>query len=178
LATLREIKQEFFSLSKKEQETILKEIYNFSKDIKEFMNVRLLREGEDKFIEEIKKATESSTPTGMPKMIKVTKVNSILRKAIKSKATKETLCKMQWYAFDGYVTSLNNYRGGPDSYENKAYEHLENYLRLLVEISNNRQELKEKLLGVENYLNQHQNMYNDHLWELYDDFAAEYVYRD
>jgi hypothetical protein len=178
LATLREIKEKFFSLSKKEQETILKEIYNFSKDVKEFMNVRLLGDGEDKFIEEIKKATESSTSTGRPKMIKVTKVNSILSKAKKSKVTKETLCDMQWYAFDGYVTFLNDYGGGPDSYENKAYEHFENYLRLLVEISDDKQKLEEELLGVENYLSQHQNMCNDHLWELYEDIVTEYVYRD
>ena len=178
MATLIEIKKKFFSLSQKEQESILKEIYNFSKDVKEFMNVRLLGDGEDKFIEEIKKATESSTSTGRPKMIKVTKVNSILSKANKSKVTKKTLCNMQWYAFDGYTTFLNDYGGGPDSYENKAYDHFKNYLQLLVEISNNKQELEEELLSVENYLNQHQNMYNDHLWEVYEDIAAEYVHRD
>ncbi len=177
MATLREIREKFFSLSKKEQETILKEIYSFSKDIKEFMNVRLLKDGEDKFIEEIKKATESSTSTGRPKIIKVTKVNSILSKAKKSKVAKETLCDMQWYAFDGYVTFLNDYGGGPDSYKNKAYEHLKNYLRLLIEISNDKQKLEEELLGVENYLSQHENMYNDHLWELYEDIVAEYVHR-
>jgi len=176
LATLKEVKEKFFSLPKKEQEIILKEIYNFSKDVKEFINVRLLRDGEDKFIEEIKKATESSTSTGRSKMIKVTKVNSILSKAKKSKVTKETLCDMHWYAFDGYVTFLNYCGGGPDSYENKAYEHFENYLRLLVEISDDKQKLEEELLGVENYLNQHQDMYNDHLWKLYEDIAAEYVH--
>jgi len=178
LATLREIKKAFFSLSKKEQEDILKEIYNFSKDVKDFMNVRLLGNGEDKFVEEIKKATESCTPTGRPKMIKVTKVNGILSKAKKSKVKKETLCDMQWYAFDGYVTFLNDYGSGPDSYENKAYEHFKNYLLLLVETSNDKQELEEELLGAENYLNQHQNMYSDHLWELYEDIAAEYIHRD
>ena len=178
MATLREVKKKFFSLSQKEQENILKEIYNFSKDVKEFMNVRLLGDGEEKFIEEIKKAAESSTPTGRPKMIKVTKVNAILSKAQKSKVTKETLCKMQWYAFDGYVTFLNDYGGGPESYENKAYDHFKNYLELLVAISKDKQELKEKLLGIKNYLNQHQNMYNEHLWELYEDFAEEYVHRE
>jgi len=78
LATLREIKKEFFSLSKNEQETIVKEIYGFSKDVKDFLNVRLLGEGEEKFVEQIRKATESSTSTGMPKIIKVTSVISIM----------------------------------------------------------------------------------------------------
>jgi hypothetical protein len=39
LATLREIKKEFFSLPQKEQESVLQEIYGFSKDVKEFLNV-------------------------------------------------------------------------------------------------------------------------------------------
>jgi len=178
LATLRDIKKKFFSLSKKEQENILKEIYGFSKDMKEFLNVRLLGDGEEKFIEQIKKATESVTSAGMPKIIKVLKVNSILNKAKKSNVRKETLCDMEWYAFDGYVTFLNDYGGGPDSFENKAYDHLENYLLLLIEISSNKQKLEDELLGVENYLNQHSNMYNDHLYELYEDLSAEYVCRD
>ena len=85
MANLREIKKAFFELSDKEQESILKEIYSFSKDIKEFLNVRLLNDGEELYIEKIRKATESSTPMGLPKTIKVTQVNSILNKAKKSK---------------------------------------------------------------------------------------------
>lgn len=178
MATLKEIKKEFFSLSQKEQETILKEIYGFSKDVKEFLNMRLLGDGEEKFIEQIKKVTESETSAGTPKMIKVIKVNSILTKAKKSNVKKETLCTMEWHAFDGYMTFLNDYGGGPDSYENKAYDHLKNYLLLLIEISNNKQNLEEELLGVESYLNQHDNMCGDYLVELFEDIAAEYIYKD
>jgi hypothetical protein len=178
LATLRDIKKKFFSLSKKDQENMLKEIYGFSKDMKEFLNVRLLGDGEEKFIEQIKKATESTTSIGMPKIIKVVNVNSILNKAKKSNVKKETLCDMEWYAFDGYMTFLNDYGGGPDSFENKVYDHLKNYLLLLIEISNDKQKLEDELLGVENYLSQHDNMYNDHLYELYEDLSAEYVCKD
>jgi len=177
MATLREVKKAFFALSNKEQETIIKEIYGFSKDVKEFLNVRLLGDGEEKFIEQIKKATESATSSGMPKMIKVTKVNSIISKAKKSNVKKETLCDMEWYAFDGYMTFLNDYGGGPDNFEDKVYDHLKNYLLLLIEISNG-QDLKKELLGVENYLSKHDNMYNDHIWELYEELAAEYVHLD
>ncbi len=175
MATFGEIKNKFFSLSKQEQENLLKEIYGFSKDIKDFMDVRLLSDGERKFIEEIKKATESSTPTGRPKSIKVAKINSILRKAKKSKVKNKILCEMFWHAFDGYVTFLNNNGEGPDIYEDKAYEHLKEYLLLLVEISEDKQVLKNQLLFVKNYLNQHNNMYNEHLWELYEDIAIEYI---
>lgn len=44
-------------------------------------------------------------------MIKVIKVNSILNKAKKSNVKKETLWTMEWYAFDGYMTFLNDYGG-------------------------------------------------------------------
>lgn len=178
MATLREIKKEFFSLPQKEQESVLKEIYGFSKDVKEFLNVRLLREGEEKFIEQIKKATESETAKGTPKMIKVINVNSILNKAKKSNVKKDTLCTMEWHAFNGYMTFLNDYGGGPDSYENKAYDHLKNYLLLLIGSSDNKQNLEDELLGVEDYLNQHNNMYNDHLWELFEDISAEHMHRN
>ena len=143
--------------------------------MKEFLNVRLLGEGEEKFIEQIQKATDSATPTGLPKLIKVTNVNNILRKARKSNVKKETLCDMEWYAFHGYMTFLNDYGGGPESYEGKVYDHLKNYLLLLIDISDDKEELENELLGVEQYLSQHSNMYNDHLFELYEDLAAKYI---
>ena len=177
MATLRDIKKKFFSLSTKDQENILKEIYGFSKDMKVFLNVRLLGDGEEKFIEQIKKATESATLTGMPKIIKVVSVNNILNKAKKSNVKKETLCDMEWCAFDGYMTFLNDYGGGPDNFEDKVYDHLKNYLLLLIDISNDKQKLEDELLGVENYLSQHGNMYNDHLYELYEDLAEKHVHR-
>jgi len=174
MANLREIKKAFFELSDKEQESILKEIYSFSKDIKEFLNVRLLNDGEELYIEKIRKATDSSTPTGLPKTIKVTQVNSILNKAKKSKVKKDTLCEMEWIAFDGYMTSLNDYGGGPESYENKVYDHLKNYLLLLNDISKN-DELNDELDGVKHYLREHTNMYYDHLWELFEETTGESV---
>jgi len=174
MANLREIKKAFFELSDKEQESILKEIYSFSKDIKEFLNVRLLNDGEELYIEKIRKATESSTFTGMPKAIKVTQVNSILNKAKKSKVKKDTLCEMEWIAFDGYMTSLNDYGGGPESYENKVYDHLKNYLLLLNDTSKN-DELDGELDGVKHYLREHTNMYYDHLWELFEEITGESV---
>ncbi len=151
---------------------ILKEIYGFSKDVKEFMNMRLLNEGEEKFIEQIKKATVSSYPrTGLPKIIKVTNVNAILSKAKKSKVSPETLCEMEWIAFDGYMTFLNNFGAGPDSYESKVYDHLKAYLLLLLETESG-EELDDELAGVADYLISHTNMYYDPIWELYEELTG------
>ena len=96
MATLKDIKKEFFALSQKEQEQLIKEIYGFSKDMKSFLNIRLTGSGEEKYIKEITKATESCTPKGYPKDIKVKTVNSILTKAKKSKVSDKTLCEMEW----------------------------------------------------------------------------------
>ena len=174
MATLREIKKAFFELPPKEQEQIIKEIYGFSKDVKIFMNMRLLGDGEEQFIKQITKACESETPKGSPKMIKVTAVNAILTKAKKSKVSKETLCDMEWIAFDGYMTFLNDYGGGPDSYTNKIYDHLGNYLQLLRELD----KLEENIKKVQIYLRRHTNMYYDHIWELFEQITAENVLVD
>ena len=144
--------------------------------MKKFLSVRLLGDGEEKYLQQITKATESMTPSGMPKNIKISEVNSILNKAKKSNISDTVLCDMQWQAFDGYMTFLNDFGNGPRSYENKVYDHLDSYLLLLVETTDDEQELKNKLLDVENYLDSHNNMLNDHLYELFGEYTADYLY--
>jgi hypothetical protein len=174
MATLKDIKKEFFSLSEKEQEQIIKEIYSFSKDMKSFLDMRLTGSGEEKYIKEITKASESCTPKGYPKEIKVRTVNSIFTKAKKSKVGDKTLCEMEWIAFDGYMTYLNDYGGGPEIYEDKIYEHFKNYLLLLDKISK-AEEYVDELEEVSKYLRNHTNMCYDYIWELFEDITGEEV---
>ncbi len=174
MATLRDIKKEFFALTQKEQEQIIKEIYGFSKDIKSFLDMRLTGSGEEKYLKEISKATESSTPKGYPKDIKVKIVNSILVKAKKSKVSDETLCEMEWIAFDGYMTYLDDYGGGPEIYEDKVYEHLNNYL-LLLDKTLKAEAYRNKIEETSKYLRKHTNMYYDHIWELFEEVTGEEV---
>ena len=84
MATLKEIRSAFFELSQKEQEVVIKDIYGFSKDMKSFLNMRLLGSSGEDYIEKIRKATESSSASGRPKMIKVATVNSIISSAKKA----------------------------------------------------------------------------------------------
>ncbi len=144
---------------------MFKEIYEFSKDMKEFLSIRLVGEGEEIYIKQISKASESATPRGMPKDIEVRKVNTVISKAKKAKVSDKTLCEMEWIAFDGYVTYLNDYGDGPEIYYDKIYTHLENYLFLFSKIYTE-EETKEKIEDVKYYINQHDNMYFDDLWEL------------
>jgi hypothetical protein len=166
MATFTEIKKKFFSLSPKEQELLLKEIYGLSKESKRFLDVRLSGANEENFIEEITKATQYATPKGYPKDIEVRKVNSILSNAKKCKVDSQILEKMELIAFEGYMGSLNEYGGGPDTYENKVYDHLNNYLNLVM--SNHLVEEQGTLFDdMRLYLRQNTNMYYDHIWELF-----------
>jgi len=168
MATYTNIKKAFFALSPKEQEAMFKEIYGFSKDMKSFLDIRLVGDGEEEYIKQIKKASESVTSKGTPKTIQVQKVNAILTKAKKSKVSKKTLCEMEWIAFDGYVTFLDDYGDGPEIYYDKVYSHLENYLFLISKIYT-AQEEEKKIEEVKIYIKKHKNMYCDGLWELLED---------
>ncbi len=171
MATIKDIRESFFALTKKEQEAMLKDIYSYSKDVKEFLNMRLLGADGGSFLEQIRKVTQSSTKTGMPKIIKVTSVNSVISKAKKAKVSKDILCEMEWIAFDGYMTSLNDYGGGPESYENKVYTHLENYLLLVTSIERG-EKLTDELEAAGQYLQNNTNMYYDHIWELFEEITG------
>jgi len=62
--------------------------------------------------------------------------------------------------------SLNEYGGGSDTYENKVYDHLNNYLNLV--LSNHQVEEQVPLFeDMRLYLRQNTNMYYDHIWELF-----------
>jgi len=171
MATFRDIKKEFFNLEIKEQEQLLKELYNFSKDTKQFLNTRLMNDAQEAFIDEINKATDYYTHSGIPKEISPRKINSIISKAKKSKVNIKILEEMELIAFKAYIDFLNDFGGGPEIYEDKVYDHLKNYLELILNNLSN-SDLDTKLDEIKNYLYKNQNMYYDHIWELFQDLTG------
>ena len=171
MATFRDVKKKFFTLNIKEQEQLLKEIYNFSKDMKQFLNTRLMHDSEEVFIDEIRKATDYYTRSGIPKEMSPRKINSILTKAKKSKVTLNTLEKMELIAFKAYMNFLNNFGGGPEIYEDKVYDHLKNYLELIVNTASNN-DIDTKVDEIQTFLYANQNMYYDHIWELFHELTG------
>ena len=169
MAKYRDIKKEFFNLSDKKQEQLLKEIYNFSKDMKQFLNTRLMNDNEEAFIDEISKATDYYTRSGIPKEISPRKINSIITKAKKSKVSVDTLEKMELIAFQSYMNFLNDFGGGPEIYEDKIYDHLKNYLELILSNSSNSD---TKINEIKDYLFENQNMCYDYIWELFQDLTG------
>jgi len=171
MATYRDIKKEFFDLSKKEQEQILKEIYNFSKDVKEFLNTRLTSDNGKSYIDEIEKATDYYTVSGIPKDMSVRKINSVISKAKKAKVDVSILEEMEYIAFKAYLDFLNDFGGGPEIYEEKVYEHLKNYLILVLE-NNSQQNIETKVQHIQEYLLNNTNMCYDYLWELFEELTS------
>ena len=166
MSTFTEIKKKFFSLPQKEQELLLKEIYGLTKENKRFLDVRLSGANEASFIEDITKITQYTTLKGYPKDIEVRKVNAILSTAKKCKVDPKILEKMELIAFEGYMGFLNDYGGGPEIYETKVYDHLENYLNLLI-VNHTIEEQVDIFEDMKVYLYQNTNMYYDHIWELF-----------
>lgn len=177
MATFRDIKKEFFTSSEKEQEQLLKEIYNFSKDIKQFMDTRFLKDNEEAFIDEIEKATDYYTRSGIPKEMSPRKINSIISKAKKSKVNVETLEEMELIAFKAYLNFLNDFGGGPEIYESKVYDHLENYLKLALKDTSN-DNIEDKVMEINYLLSNNTNMYYDHIWELFENLTGNEVASD
>lgn len=174
MATLKDIKKAFFTLSQKEQEIIIKDIYGFSKDMKTFLNICLLDDGGEAYLKEIQKATESQTPKGYPKEISVRTVNSIFTKARKSNIKKDILCEMEWIAFDGYMTYLNDYGGGAEIYEDKMYEHLNSHLLFTIKLYS-KEEQKEKFKKISFYLKRHTNGCYDDIFQLFEELTGSVI---
>jgi len=171
MATFKDVKKEFFNLSDKEQVQLLKEIYNFSKDMKQFLNTRLMNDNAEVFIDELNKATNYYTHSGIPKEMSPRKINSIITKAKKSKVSTGILEEMELIAFKAYMNFLNDFGGGPDIYESKVYDHLENYLQLLLKNPSN-DNRDDKIVEIQYFLYQNQNMYYDHIWGLFKDLTG------
>jgi len=66
---------------------------------------------------------------------------------------------------------LNDFGGGPDIYESKVYDHLENYLQLLLKNPSN-DNRDDKIVEIQYFLYQNQNMYYDHIWGLFKDLTG------
>jgi len=72
------------------------------------------------------------------------------------------------------MTFLDDYGGGPEIYEDKIYDHLNNYLALLKKISTSKEYISE-LEEVSTYLRGHTNMCYDYIWELFKDMTGKKV---
>lgn len=179
MSNFREIKEKFSKLSKTEQEKMLSDIYNFSNDMKLFLENRFNQGKHDQeFIKKMKRETInkvykdgiSSEPNG-----KI--INSIISKAKKSLVSTETLMELEKLAYRGFIESLNEYGGGPDSFEEMSCNHLENYLKLVKTEIRNKEKRDKIFEDVRKYLRKLDNMITDWLDQTFEDITGIYINR-
>lgn len=173
------IKEKFSNLSKIDQEKMLSDIYNFSNDMKLFLENRFYKGKHDQeLIKKMKRETiDKVYKNGMPSEPNGKVVNSIISKAKKSLVSTETLMELEKLAYRGFIEFLNEYGGGPDSFEEMGCKHLDEYLKLVkTEISNTNK--KEQIFEeVRKYLLKLNNMITDWLDQTFEDSTGIYINR-
>ncbi|EKD56925.1 MAG: hypothetical protein ACD_58C00042G0002 [uncultured bacterium] len=176
MSNFREIKEKFSKLPKTEQEKMLGDIYNFSADMKLFLENRFNKGKHDQeFIRRMKRETVDKVyKDGIPSEPNGKIINSIISKAKKSQVSSETLMELEKLAYRGFIEFLNEYGGGPDSFEEMGCNHLENYLKL-VKTKIRDKEKRDKIFEDERkYLRKLDNMITDWLDQTFEDVTDIY----
>jgi len=173
MSTFKQVKNAFNKLSEDKKEKLLQDIYDFSKDMKIFLESRLLENTDSgkEFVNQMQKETldkvfkrkgEPGTPDGR-------KVNSIISKAKKSKVDIEIIIELEKLAFEGFVEFLNEFGGGPENFDEMAANHLEEYLKLVKYHFENENEQIKIFEEMRNYLLKKDNMYTDYVYEVFEE---------
>lgn len=166
---LRLILKEFHSLPKFGQDSLLKDMYNFSDETRLLMTNRLI--GQADFSDLVRKMERETAGKiyrkGVPGTPNGRIVNSIISSARKSRAPVEVLMELEQLAYRGFIEFLHEYGGGPDSFLDLGPKHLEAYLTL-VKQNCSKEKQDDIFEGVRKYLLKKDNMitnYTDDAFE-------------
>jgi hypothetical protein len=119
-----------------------------------------LREMEKETIGKVYRKGEPQTPNGRT-------VNAIIARAKKVGIPDEMLMELEQLAYRGFIEFLDEYGGGPDSFDELAANHFEAYLVLASKQNENaRAQLFE---DAGRYLKSKRNMYRDELDEIFEE---------
>lgn len=173
MKNFKKIKEKFNQLSPSEKDNFIQDIYNFSQDTKLFLENRLLGGNEDVFIKAMEKETIGKVyKKGLPGTPNGVKVNSIIAKAKKSGVGIDALVKLEQLAYRGFIEYLNEYGGGPESFDEMADKHLENYLVLVRDNIKDANEKNNIFQDIKDYLLKKKNMYTDSLDNIYKEITG------
>lgn len=170
--------KKFQSLPRAEQNRLLQEIYNYSSDMKLFLRSKL---GLDTDFDELVKRMEKETfgkiyhRKGAPGIPNGRVVGGILTKAYKSNAPLSVLLDLERLAFRGFIDFLNEFGGGPDNFEDMAYRHLENYLKLVKDKVHDTGEKERRIEETRSYLSKLDNMNTDCIYEAFENVIGTSV---
>lgn len=170
-SNLKKVKEAFSGLSERELSALIGEVYNFSKDMKLFLENRLLGIETKAYFEELEAITYERFGAIPPKWVEARKVNAVISKAKKAKVGDFELFKLHMYVFEAYVVWIDMYGMSDEAVENKCAMHLEKALELLEKLPNISHNKKEQYYrGMVDIIDGHVNMYRDDLYEILDDF--------
>ncbi|MCL5784630.1 MAG: hypothetical protein M1142_04750 [Patescibacteria group bacterium] len=165
MAKVNDIITLFHELSEEQQNKLIHDLYNYSKDIRLFLESRLgieadteglINEMERETIGKIYKKGIPGTPSGK-------RANEIISKAKKAQVPISVLLKLEQLAYRGFIEYLNEFGGGPDNFDEMACKHLEAYLNLIKTDIHDKNEQDELFEEVRQYLKKLDNMITDYV---------------
>lgn len=136
MPTLKDIKAAFQALSENKKEELIRDVYEYSKEMKLFLESRLLgQENGEAFILEMEKETIGKVyrQRGNPQTPNGKTVQLIIARAKKERVSAGVMLELEKLAARGFIEYLNEYGGGPESFEGIAARHFEAYLKLAQE---------------------------------------------
>ena len=167
---LPSVRRAFHALNRTQQNHLLSEIYSHSQDMRQLLESRLLHVVDGKaLIDAMEKETLRKVfHSPIPRTPDGRKVRSIIARAKKLGAEDQTMLDLERLAFEGFVEFLNEYGGGPESFDEMACDHLETYLRLMKKIHVDEKRYIESIDVIRRYLRKKNNMITDFLYEVFE----------
>lgn len=164
------IKQSFHALTRPQQNKLLAEIYGFSPQIREFLDSRLLHavDGEALIDAMQKETLDKVFHSPNPRVPDGRSVRSIIARARKLGASDETMMELERLAFEGFIEFLNEYGGGPDSFDDMACSHLASYLRLARRVYEDEISYMDCTENIRRYLRKKRNMITDYVLDTFE----------
>lgn len=170
----RQVVKAFFNLPKKQQEDFLRDLYGYSPDIKIFVESKLgLQADFQKYLTEMHRETiDKIYRKGTPGTPNGKVVNSIITKAQKAQVPLDIMLELEQLAFQGFIEFLNEFGGGPDSFDELSCKHLEAYLLLVQKHITNQVEQQKLFEEVKQYLREKNNMLTESIDEVFEDMTG------
>lgn len=143
---LRQLKKNFWELSRGKQEAFLDNLYKASSENKNIFSVWLGKEEKDKKGDVYFLAAEKETTRriGRYKKLRVAKINEILRNAQKCPLSALQMVDLYEAIWRGTLLFLNGQRYFPERYETASVKYLQEYLERLQDIADKENQRKKK----------------------------------
>ena len=159
------ILKEFHDLPRPAQESLLKDLYKYSEEVRLVIENRVIGAADFSDLvgkmerETVGKVRRRRIPNGRT-------VNAIVSSAKKSRAPYDVMMQLEQLAYQGFIEFLNTYGGGPDSFLDHGPRHLSAYLKLVKRFVPKEQQ-EDVILEVKQYLLDSNNMLTDYVDDVF-----------